>query len=71
MIKWGIAEIELLKNKYLELSDKVKYGEEVTQSQSEMVNMFKELNMRRQPSQNIVDFFDMLYEIIMEELRGN
>ncbi len=70
MIKWGFAEIELLKKKYLELADKVKYEEEVTQNQADMVNLFRELNTNRQTSYNVIDFFDLLYEIIVEELKG-
>jgi hypothetical protein len=69
MIKWGLSELELLKSKYLDILKKVEKEQEVTDLQYEMVGFFKSMNLQRDTSYNIVYFFDLLCEVIMEEVK--
>lgn len=69
MIKWGLSELELLKSKYLDILKKVENEQKVTDLQYEMVGFFKSMNLHRDTSYNIVYFFDLLYEVIMEEVK--
>ena len=69
MIKWGLSELELLKSKYLDILKKVENEQEVTDLQYEMVGFFKSMNLQRDTSYNIVYFFDLLCEVIMEEVK--
>ena len=59
-----ITDIE---QKYSELAIKQIDGEEITEAQKEMLQLFKELNYSKCTETNIINFFDLLREVIAEE----
>ena len=66
-MSFGITSLVLTERKYLELQEKLRNGETIKESEKEILQLFKELNYSKCPEINIINFFDLLREVIAEE----
>jgi hypothetical protein len=66
-MSFGITSLVLTERKYIELQQKVRNGENIKESEKEMLQLFKELNYSKCTETNIINFFDLLREVIAEE----
>ena len=66
-MSFGITSLVLTERKYIELQQKVRNGETIKENEKEMLQLFKELNYSNCTETNIINFFDLLREVIAEE----
>lgn len=64
MVNWHGFERQALEDKLLELADKEKYGERISDEEHALLSLFDLLNIKKDTQTNIENFFELLDEVI-------
>ena len=64
MIKWYYDNRRKLELELLKLDEKEHYEQDISKSERELLEMFFELNQKNTTKQNIINFFELLGELI-------
>lgn len=64
MVNWNGFERKALEEKILELADKEKYGESISDEEQALLSIFDCLNIKKDTETNIENFFEVLDEVI-------
>lgn len=64
---FNFCDVTELEKKYLSIAEQQRNEEEISESKKEMLMLFKELNEHKCVELNISAFFDLLYELFLEE----